>query len=155
MWDLQTLWAVNQKLQIQPAERKEFVCSTAKGSICCVSAVRGLLPSLIKYSRVVHPKSAALLTHHPSLAADKVDEAQLRSRALVSAPPSRGAAGKAAPGDSPHRSASPPSLSYLHIFWPWSVLAEVDGHVKKLWDWCSPLSFTACEWDERLGFFLL
>lgn len=66
-------------------ERKEFVCSTAKGSICCVIVVHGLLPSLIKYLRVVHPKSAALLTHHPSLAVDEVDETQLHRTAIVSA----------------------------------------------------------------------
>lgn len=77
------LWT--KKLQIEPAERKEFVSYTAKGSICCVIEAHGLLPSLIKYFRVVHPKSVALLTHHSSLAADEVDEMQLHMRAIVSA----------------------------------------------------------------------
>lgn len=76
---------MNQKLQTEPAERKEFVCYTAKGSICCIIEAHGLLPSLIKYLRVVHPKSAALLTHHSSLAVDEVDEMQLHRRAIVSA----------------------------------------------------------------------
>lgn len=69
--DLRTLCAEKQKLRIQPAERKEFVCATVKGSICRVIVAHGLLPSVIKYLRVVHPKSAALLTHHQSPAVRK------------------------------------------------------------------------------------
>lgn len=67
------------------ASREEEICCTAKGSICCVVEAHGVLPSLIKYLRVVHPKSAALLTHHSSLAVDEVDEMQLHRRAIVSA----------------------------------------------------------------------
>ena len=71
--DLHMLLDENQKLWIQLAERKEFVCAAAKGSICCVIVAHGLLPSLIKQSRAVHPKSAALMTFHQSPAACRLD----------------------------------------------------------------------------------
>lgn len=148
---------MNQKLQTEPAERKEFVCYTAKGSICCIIEAHGLLPSLIKYLRVVHPKSAALLTHHSSLAVDEVDEMQLHRRAIVSVPQRTEAADKAAPCDSPRCSASWCFFFYLYLFWSCSVLAKVDrqAHGEAVGLICFPLSFTGHKRDERLGFFFL
>lgn len=121
------LWT--KKLQIEPAERKEFVSYTAKGSICCVIEAHGLLPSLIKYFRVVHPKSVALLTHHSSLAADEVDRCSSTWEPLFqpcTVPQRAEAADKAAPCDSPRCSASWCFLFYLYLFWSCCVLAKVD-----------------------------
>lgn len=137
-------------------QRKEFVCSTAKGSICCVIVVHGLLPSLIKYLRVMHPKSAALLTHHPSPAVDEVDETQLHGRAIVSAPRSSSESGSCRQSGSLWFTASLslPAFSLLPI----PSLAPCAGrggqrHEEAV-EWiCFPLSFTGCEWDERLDFF--
>lgn len=53
--------------------REEGICAAVKGSICCVIVAHGLLPSLIKQSRAVHPKSAALLTLHQSPAVCRLD----------------------------------------------------------------------------------
>lgn len=70
------------------------------------------------------------------------------------APPRTEAADKAAPCDSPRRSASPPFL-----FLPTPFLAPLcagrggQTHEEAVGLICFPLSFHGREWDERLGFF--
>lgn len=150
------LWT--KKLQIEPAERKEFVCYTAKGSICCVIEAHGLLPSLIKYFRVVHPKSAALLTHHSSLAADEVDEMQLHRRAIVSALHSSSESGSCRQSGSLWFTTLLSLLVFFLLPVPFLVLlcAGQGGQAAtmKLRDWSAFHSAsTGRKWDERLGFF--
>lgn len=152
------LWT--KKLQIEPAERKEFVCYTAKGSICCVIEAHGLLPSLIKYLRVVHPKSAALLTHHSSLAADEVDEMQLHRRAIVSALHSSSENGRCRQSSSLWFTTLLSLLVFFLLPAPFLVLlcAGQGGQAAtvKLWDWSVFHSAsTGRKWDERLGYFFV
>lgn len=151
---------MNQKLQIEPAERKEFVCYTAKGSICCVIEAHGLLPSLIKYLRVVHPKSAALLTHHSSLAVDEVDEMQLHRRAIVSALHSSSEDGSCRQSSSLWFTTLLSLLVFFSFTCTFSGLALcwprwTGSHRTKLWDW-SAFHSASLGADEMSvwGFFL-